>query len=276
MARNVPYFDVMSFSAYDKCYKLYLNRHANYILITMTKILVTGTSAGGIGEYIVRYLLKNTHAEVIGVARRAAEYGDRYTHIQGDITNAETLEKIKAAVGDKLEGAIFNAGVLGDLARIESSDVDGVKKVFEINYFAPILLTKALLPALRAAKGRAIYTSSLASDHVIQGWTAYSGSKAALNSFVGILGAEEPEIVALAIDPGVVDTPMQTSIREEQLHKLSKEDQKQFSEFKERGLLVNPEDSGKAFGNLVLGAKKEWSGKFLPWNDPDFNCLTLS
>lgn len=242
----------------------------------MPKILVTGTSAGGIGEYIVRSLLEDKSVEVIGVARRPADYGPRYTHVQGDLSSKETVAKIVAAVGSTLDGALFNAAVLGDITRVENIDVDMVKWVFEVNYFAVIALTKALIPALRASRGRAVFVSSVASEKGIQGWTAYGTSKVALNLFVEILALEEPDITALAIEPGVVDTPMQSSIREEQLRKgqMSKEDTETFGNLKKNGLLVDPKDSGRAFANLVLRAHKEWSGKYYPWNDPLFNSLT--
>jgi NAD(P)-dependent dehydrogenase (short-subunit alcohol dehydrogenase family) len=45
------------------------------------------------------------------------------------------------------------------------------------------------------------------------GWSAYSASKAAINSLSQSLALEEPSITSLAIRPGVVDTEMQNDIR---------------------------------------------------------------
>lgn len=240
---------------------------------TTKKVLITGTSAGGIGEFITRSLLENENVEVIGLARRQAEYGERYTHIQGDISDPSTIEKVKNVVGDRLDAAVFNAGILGEVNRVENANIESVKHVFEINYFGPIVLTKAVLPALRAANGRAIYTSSLASENPVPGWLAYGGSKAALNTFVAILATEEPQITALAIEPGLVDTPMQATIREKQWDVMSKEAQRHFLEMKEKGLLVNPKDTGTTFAKMALHAKHDWSGKYAPWNDPLFENL---
>ena len=56
--------------------------------------------------------------------------------------------------------------------------------------------------------------SSGAATGGVQGWGAYSASKAALNSVVRTLGNEEPDVVSIALRPGVVDTEMQEIIRD--------------------------------------------------------------
>lgn len=233
----------------------------------MPTILVTGAT-GGIGEQTSLYLLSQPSTKVIGVARRAApssiSSNSNYTHIQGDLTEASTISKITEVVGSKLDGAIFNAGIMDSLTRLEHTDLNVFRKVFDVNFFSIIELTRALVPALRASHGRAIYVSSLASEQPLPTTTAYGTSKAALNLMVATLATEEPDITALSIEPGVVDTPMLAHFRDSGSDDKSLEGI--FEEFKKN--LTNPKLIGELFGRTILTAKHDLSGKYLHHDDP--------
>lgn len=239
----------------------------------MSTILVTGTSSG-IGEYIAQYLLTKPSVNVIGVSRRGSPESlasnSSYTHITGDLTKQSTIDAIAEKVGAKLDGAVFNAGVLDCVKKLSDTDIDSFKWVFDVNLFSVVELTKALIPALKAAKGKAIYVSSGASTNGYQAWSAYGASKAALNLVVSTLATEEPEITAVSVAPGVVDTDMQVLIRgkaDEQ--QMSSSDMEKFHSLKRDNNLVDPRDSGKTYGDLALYAPKELSGKYLRYNDPE-------
>lgn len=242
----------------------------------MPSVLVTGTSAG-IGEQIALYLLKQEGIKVIGVARRNAPASiathANYHHIQGDLTCESVIQQIKREVGNTLHGAVFNASILEGVAKLESMDLDAFKRVFEVNLFSVLNLTKALIPALRSAHGRAIYVSSGASQYGYQAWGAYGASKAAINHVVLTLASEEPEIVALSVAPGVVDTPMQEDIRNKHVlgGQMSESDAKKFTSLKVENKLVDPRDSGVLYGRLALHAKKDLSGKYFRYSDPEIN-----
>lgn len=72
---------------------------------------------------------------------------------------------------------------------------------------------KEAIPHLRSSRGSVIFVSSGAAANAYSGWSAYSASKAAINSIAQSLALEEPTITTLAIRPGVVDTEMQNDIR---------------------------------------------------------------
>jgi NAD(P)-dependent dehydrogenase (short-subunit alcohol dehydrogenase family) len=72
---------------------------------------------------------------------------------------------------------------------------------------------KEAIPYLRSSRGSVIFVSSGAATNAYSGWSAYSASKAAINSIAQSLALEEPTITSLAIRPGVVDTEMQNDIR---------------------------------------------------------------
>lgn len=95
------------------------------------------------------------------------------------------------------------------------------------------------------------------------GCGAYGAAKAAVNHLVLTIAAEEPDVVAIAVRPGVVDTEMQREIREVYHVTMDENDRKKFSTLKEEGKLLRPEQPGTVMARLVLEAKKELSGRFL-------------
>src|SRR5271170_7684377 len=76
-----------------------------------------------------------------------------------------------------------------------------------------LLQIKEAIPHLRSSEGSIIFISSGAATNAYSGWSAYSASKAAINSLTQSLALEESSITSLAIRPGVVDTEMQNDIR---------------------------------------------------------------
>lgn len=233
-------------------------------------VLVTGCSAG-IGLHIVKSLLSQD-VHVIGISRRASDLThNNFTHIRGDLCDSATRDNVVREVQKRghLHGVVFNAGILGTLQRIEHLSMTNFQNVFDVNVFSIVALTSELVPYLRGG-GRAIFVSSGASSSGYAAWSPYGASKAAINLFALTLAHEEPDIVSLSVAPGVVDTDMQTLIREKHTvsGELSPSDARKFLDLKSQNKLVKPEDSGRLYANLALGASKELSGQYLRYNDP--------
>jgi NAD(P)-dependent dehydrogenase (short-subunit alcohol dehydrogenase family) len=123
---------------------------------------------------------------------------------------------------------------------------------------------KHAIPHLRATKGRVIFTSSGAATKAYTSWGAYGSSKAALNSLSQHIAVEEPDITAVAVSPGRVDTDMQKEIREKGTAMLKK-DYEDFKSAFEEGKLVRPEQSGGVIARLSVNAKPELSGKYFKY-----------
>jgi NAD(P)-dependent dehydrogenase (short-subunit alcohol dehydrogenase family) len=122
-------------------------------------------------------------------------------------------EKLKAH-GGKLDALVNNAAVSPKLsggARMNSLDSseDNWKTVFQINFFAPIMLARGLLEELKAAKGAVVNVTSIAGSrvHPFAG-AAYSTSKAALASLTREMAHDfGPHGVRVnAISPGEIET----------------------------------------------------------------------
>jgi NAD(P)-dependent dehydrogenase (short-subunit alcohol dehydrogenase family) len=124
--------------------------------------------------------------------------------------------------------------------------------------------TKAALPALRESKGKIIFTSSGAAISVIGGCSLYGATKAAMNHFTLSLAKEEPDVTAIAVLPGMVDTDMQREIRQDHVDNMPYEAVSMFIETHRDGKLRKPEQPGHVMAKLVLDAPHKLSGRFIP------------
>lgn len=94
---------------------------------------------------------------------------------------------------------------------------DGFELNLQLNYLAPFLLTRLLLPRLAESEGRVVCTSSVmnrygrvrlddfnwSKRHWVFGWGAYSTAKLMINLFVRELAGRSP-VEAYAFHPGFV------------------------------------------------------------------------
>ncbi len=102
---------------------------------------------------------------------------------------------------------------------------------------------------------------------VIGGWGAYCTAKAALNHFNRVLASEEEHITAITFRPGVVDTEMQTTIREQGEEGMQSQAYERFVRLHQDGELLPPVVPGQAMAVLALYAPSEWSGEFIAWDE---------
>ena len=142
-------------------------------------------------------------------------------HIQVDLANPVALEaavlemKEKlAAHGGRLNALINNAAISpktpggGRLDTITTSQADWAH-VFNVNFFAPVILARGLIRELTKAKGAVVNVTSIAGSrvHPFAG-AAYSTSKAALAALTREMASDfGPHGVRVnAISPGEIDT----------------------------------------------------------------------
>lgn len=142
-------------------------------------------------------------------------------HIQVDLASAgDTLaavelmrERLKAQ-GSRLNALVNNAAISPKgpggtrLGTLETS-LEDWQHVFQVNFYAPVLLARGLLAELEAAKGAVVNVTSIAGSrvHPFAG-AAYATSKAALQALTREMAADfGPRGVRVnAISPGEIDT----------------------------------------------------------------------
>ncbi|KAF8640113.1 hypothetical protein AX17_001349 [Amanita inopinata Kibby_2008] len=239
-------------------------------------VVVTGASKG-IGLAVTEILLQKFHANVAALARTKTECLDALScdslvFISCDVTNEKALENAIASVRETyhhIDGLVLNAGTLDPLCKIgDSTPLLAWKSHFDVNFFSLVTTIKFALPALRESEigGRVIFVSSGAAVKGTAGWGPYNTSKAAMNSLCRTLAAEEPNVVSVAVRPGMVDTEMQRALRATGSSHMDKAVHDFFVRAHADGKLVQPEDCGYVIASLALSAPKELSGEFVGWD----------
>jgi NAD(P)-dependent dehydrogenase (short-subunit alcohol dehydrogenase family) len=140
-------------------------------------------------------------------------------HIQVDLADPDdtgrAIDEIKNRLHGELHALVNNAGISpkDNGARLTSlgTTLDVWQRVFQVNFFAPIMLARGLVDELKAAKGSVVNVTSIAGSrvHPFAG-AAYATSKAALASLTREMAADFGPlgIRVNAIAPGEIDTVM--------------------------------------------------------------------
>jgi NAD(P)-dependent dehydrogenase (short-subunit alcohol dehydrogenase family) len=176
-------------------------------------VLITGANRG-IGLALARHYHK-AGWRVCGVCRSTSPELDEVADqvIEGvDVTRSEDVARLAGALaGQRLDLLINNAGLLRDES-LGSLDFDTIREQMEVNAYAPLRVTEALLDNLGAGSKVANVTSRMGSiaDNDSGGRYGYRASKAALNAFGKSLAMDlKPRGIAVAqLHPGYVQTRM--------------------------------------------------------------------
>ena len=133
--------------------------------------------------------------------------------VKVDVTDATTIEALRAKVdaehGGRLAALVNNAGI-SVAGPLEGVPIDEWRRQFEVNVIGQVAVTKALLPALRNAKGRVVFMSSVGGRNALGLLGPYGASKHAIEAIGDALRQEmQPFGVNVAIvEPGSVATPI--------------------------------------------------------------------
>ena len=179
--------------------------------------LVTGAGTG-LGRAIAITLGKQGFKVAITGRRESklreveAEIGkERTIVLAADILNEKSVLSLKEKLLEETDGQIDllvnNVGGVPAMGPLEKMSLEEWQQVMDKNLTSAFLTTKAFLPALRQSQNATIISvTSMVVHKYIPGLGAYSVSKAALESFMKVLGEEEKEngITVHLFDPGDV------------------------------------------------------------------------
>lgn len=175
----------------------------------MKQVLIITGGSSGIG--LATALLFSHEGYKVYELSRHGQSHDGIVHIDCDVTDEESVRKAVDAVvkaEKQIDVLISNAG-FGISGPIEFTKTEDAKRLFDVNFFGALNVTKAVLPTMRAQKaGRIIYTSSVAAPLSIPYQGFYSASKAAINDMALALQNEVREwgIKVSCLLPGDVAT----------------------------------------------------------------------
>lgn len=181
------------------------------------RAVVTG-AAGAIGAAICTRLLARGF-QVIAVdldPAGLARLPDPVTRLRANLTEPGFHEPITAAVGERCDLLVNNAGIVVTTPFEQVSDHESHREQL-VNLHAPMHLSRALYPALRAARGRIVSVVSMGAMLPLAETAGYSAAKAGLRAFMLSLAMREREtgVSVSMVHPAAVDTPM---LRQEATH----------------------------------------------------------
>ena len=207
-----------------------------------TTIIITGISSG-IGRALVDQYLELGHL-VIGIGR-SNPFGDRIEFKECDLSDIQSIRKLKFANLTQKVILINNAGTIGTIGRISELSLLEFDELFRVNTTAAVELTKLIYGSILEKENFTLVNiSSGAARNAIPSWAAYCASKAALNMWTECFVAEENELDnyprVYCVAPGVVDTAMQDKIRSVKQDNFAAV--QKFIDYKNEGKLFSPKE----------------------------------
>ena len=218
--------------------------------------LITGSSKG-IGLALAQILLKNNFS-VMGYSR-----SNKITHpfFNFNKTDLSQISKLKHLVFPKfdLSGKIFlinNAGDIGNINCLGNKNSNDIIDEININVTAPTLLCNKFINTYKDSGSELIIIniSSGAALRPIHSWGTYCQSKAGIDMLTNIINEEHPEIRALSVYPGIVNTDMQLKIRSTNLEEFPLKNK--FVEYYNNGELTEPKDVAQKIFYIMSNLSK--------------------
>lgn len=188
-------------------------------------VLITGASTG-IGAACARMLAGRGWRVFAGVRRekdgevlKEGAVG-RIVPVILEVTDREQIKavvrEVEVLCGEVgLQGVVNNAGI-ALAGPLEFMPVEAIEKQFEINVFGLIAVTQAVMPMIRASRGRIVLTGSNSGFMCEPFLAGYGATKHALEAIADSLRIElRPWGIQVAlIQPGAIKTPIWNKSRE--------------------------------------------------------------
>ncbi|MEV6349802.1 SDR family NAD(P)-dependent oxidoreductase [Actinoplanes sp. NPDC051851] len=178
---------------------------------------ITGGTPGGFGMAYAQAAL-GAGDRVVLTTRRAGEldewaaaYGSRVLVLELDVTDPERVRAAVAAAESRFGGIdvlVNNAG-RGWCGSVEGTGEATVRDTFELNFFAVVTVTRAVLPGMRdRGGGWIVMMSSAAGLRGVPGFGYYSAAKHAVEGLAAVLRHEVAGfgVRVLTMEPGAFRT----------------------------------------------------------------------
>ena len=193
-------------------------------------VVITGVSSG-IGFASARTLVERGY-RVFGSVRNEADaqrvraaLGAEFVALVFDVTDgagiARAADTVAAQIGGQCLAALINNAGIGPTGPLLLEPPEEIRRVFEVNVFGAIAVTRAFLPLLGGRRnaprprGRIVNISSFNGGVSVPFAIAYSASKHALEAITDGLRRELwiYGIDAIAIEPGTIRTEIWDKFR---------------------------------------------------------------
>jgi NAD(P)-dependent dehydrogenase (short-subunit alcohol dehydrogenase family) len=185
----------------------------------MRSVLITGASTG-IGRATAVRLDRQGWRVFAGVRRGEdadslrEDGSERMTPLMLDVLDAVQIDAAAKQIGEAvgaggLDGLVNNAGIAVP-GPLETLPIEDFKRQVDVNLTAQVAVTQALLPAIRLARGRIVFITSIGGLMALPMFGAYHAAKFGLEAVGDVFRQElRPWGIGVAVvEPGSIATPI--------------------------------------------------------------------
>ncbi len=224
----------------------------------MNLYFITGTSSG-LGYALTLEVLKQGN-RAVGIGRQHPHQSSNYWATEADLSRPEVATSLRLSdpwEDYRYERVILlnNAGIIEPVKHMGHADAQSINNHYQVNLVAPAILMNQFLAAWGSSSCELVIinVSSGAAHRPIDGWGPYCSAKSGLSMLTQVIHEENQfrnhncRVYALA--PGVVDTPMQETIRAADPSEFSQLER--FKELKEQEAMEKPNTVARKFIDVV-------------------------
>jgi NAD(P)-dependent dehydrogenase (short-subunit alcohol dehydrogenase family) len=189
------------------------------------KVMVVTGAGSGMGREVALELLRRgarvaavdineaTLAETVALAGA----GDALDTFRVDISDRSAVEALAPAVVDRfgsVDGIVNCAGIIQPFVRLQDLEYGAIERVFSVNWWGTLYLTKTFLPLLlERPSAHIVNVSSMGGFLPVPGQTVYGASKAAVKLLTEGLHSEckGTRVRVTVVFPGAVATNITTN-----------------------------------------------------------------
>jgi NAD(P)-dependent dehydrogenase (short-subunit alcohol dehydrogenase family) len=223
--------------------------------------VVTGASRG-LGAGLASTFAQ--HGFRLGLCARTrptAPPGAEAVTLAADVTDADALDRFGSMVIDRfgrIDLWVNNAGVLEPIDFLADADTAALAHHVDVNVKGVLFGSRTFARHVRERDGTGVLVNmtSGASRTIYEGMAVYCASKAAVDMATQVVAREEAPhgLLAYAVAPGVVDTAMQSMMREAPIERLPSAGR--FVALKEAEAFNSPEWVARFLIDLVEGRER--------------------
>ncbi|RYD77037.1 MAG: SDR family NAD(P)-dependent oxidoreductase, partial [Sphingobacteriales bacterium] len=196
--------------------------------------------------------------EVTGISRTNALQQPNFSHIAADLSISENLLNFKFPnINKACERIVLinNAAQITPVKYCGEADNKAIAGALTLNLIAPVVLSNIFIATFEnhSAEKIIINISSGAANYPVDGWSVYCSSKAALDMFSRTIAMEREKrksgFKIASIAPGIVDTHMQSAIRQTNAADFSRIED--FINYKNQNQLQTPEAAAEKIYSAI-------------------------